>query len=42
MILLLALLTMNEQGYFPEIYDKGQNIPVVIMILRDWENNHES
>lgn len=23
MTLLLALLTMNEHGYFPEIYDEG-------------------
>lgn len=42
MTLLLALLTMNEHGYLPEIYDERINISVMIICLRDWENIHKS
>lgn len=42
MTLLLALLTMNEHGYLPEIYDERINISVMIISLRDWENIHKS
>lgn len=42
MTLLLALLTMNEHGYLPEIYDERINISVMIICLRDWENIHNS